>query len=65
VRGAYVASTNDFGNDARDRFGGIDRDTVFRNVFDAIDNEFLFRLFSAPLIFRPLVKRRSDVSRST
>jgi len=51
--------TNDFVNDARDRCGGIDHDTIFRNVFFRLmqsHNEFLFRLFSAPLIFRSLVK---------
>jgi len=47
--------TNDLVNDARDRCGGVDQDAVFRNVFFRLmqsRNEFSFRLFSAPLIFR-------------
>jgi hypothetical protein len=53
------ALTNDLVNDARDRCGGVDHDTVFRNVLLRLmqsHNEFPFRLFSAPLIFRSLVK---------
>ncbi len=51
--------TDDLVNDARDRCGTVDYNTVFRNVFFRLmqsRNEFPFRLFSAPLIFRSLVK---------
>jgi len=51
--------TKDLVNDARDRRGGVDYSTVFRNVFFRLmqsRNEFPFRSSSAPLIFRSLVK---------
>jgi len=51
--------TNDLVNDARDRCGGVDQDAVFRNVVFRLmqsRNDFPFRLPSAPLIFRSLVK---------
>lgn len=53
------ALTDDLVNDARDRCPGVDYNTVFRNVFFHLmqsRNERAFRLFSAPLIFRSLVK---------
>ena len=51
--------TNDLVNDVRDRCGGVDYDTVFRNVFLCLmqsRNELPFRLVSAPLIFHSFVK---------
>jgi hypothetical protein len=55
------ALTKDLVNDARDRCGGVDYNTVFRSVFFRLvqsRNEFPFRSSSSstPLIFRSLVK---------
>jgi hypothetical protein len=53
------ALTNALVNDARDWRGGVDCNTVLRNVFFRLmqsrDN-FSFRLSSAPLILRSLVE---------
>src|ERR1700691_951064 len=53
------ALPDDLVNDARERCGSVDDNTLFRNVsfrFMQSRNEFPFRLFSAPLIFRSLIK---------
>ena len=46
--------TDDLVNDAHERCGGVDDDTVFRYIFFRLmqaRNDFPFRLFSAPLIW--------------
>lgn len=58
-RSICFALTDDLVNDTRDRCGGVDYSTVLRSVFFRSmqsRNEFPLRWFSAPLVFRPLVK---------